>query len=380
MVAPPRSAPTPCTAAEVVGLGRSLGLAAVGVAPADPLLRARRVLEERAERGLHGGMAFTYKNPERSTTPDAAVRGARSIIVGAHSYLLEPPDPPEPHGPNAGVARYAWTDHYAPLRAALWGIAHHLRRLGWKAVAFADDNSVVDREVAWLAGLGWFGKNANLLLPRSGSWYVLGSVITDAPIEAAAAPVDDGCGSCRRCLDGCPTGAIVGPGTIDANRCLAWLLQKPGVFPIEHRVALGDRLYGCDDCQEVCPPNVRFAAARSATGLGAPVVATVPVLEVLEADDATLLDRFDRWYLHDRDPRWLRRNAVVILGNVGTPGDGRVVAALRRVLGGPDPLLRAHAVWAAARLGRFDLLDEARIDQDADPMVSEEWRAAQATR
>ena len=376
MAAPPRPAPTPCSTAEIEALGRELGLAAVGVATADPLLRARQALEHRRAIGLDGGMAFTYKNPERSTTPTAAVRGARSIIVGARSYLIDEPEPAEPVGrrsaPLARVARYAWVDHYAPLKAALWGVAHHLRAAGWKAVAFADDNSIVDREAAWLAGVGWFGKNANLLLPRAGSWFVLGSVITDAPLEPNATPVADGCGSCRRCLDACPTAAIVAPGTIDANRCLAWLLQKPGVFPVEHRIALGDRIYGCDDCQDVCPPTVRFAPSSPAIGTPTP---TVPVLELLGATDAELLARYGRWYLHDREPRWLRRNALIVLGNTGDGCDEAVAAALAEYLGHPDPILRAHAVWAAARLLRHDLLP----DTDRDTIVCAELHAVRGT-
>ena len=128
----------------------------------------------------------------------------------------------------------------------------------------ADDNALVDREAAYRAGLGWYGKNANLLLPGEGSWFVLGSVVTDAPAAPPSRPrrCADGCGTCTRCLDGCPTGAIVAPGVVDARRCLAWLLQVEGAFPREHRVALGDRLYGCDDCQEVCPPNRRRRPQR----------------------------------------------------------------------------------------------------------------------
>lgn len=373
MVAPARPAPTPCSAAELVALGRERGLAAVGVAVADPLERARRALADRVARGFDGGMAFTYRNPDRSTDPGRAVANARSIVVGAADYRLDPPDEPAPGGPCAEVARYAWLDHYAPLRAALWDIAHHLRARGWKAVAYADDNSIVDREVAWAAGLGWYGKNANLLLPGAGSWFVLGCVITDAPLDPSPAPVADGCGPCRRCLTGCPTGAIPEPGVIDANRCLAWLLQRPGVFPREFRVALGARLYGCDECQEVCPPNHRLGPARRAP---AGAVHRVPVLDVLAATDAELLERHGRWYLHDREVRWLRRNALVVLGNTGSGNDPDVVAQLRRSLADPDPILRAHAVWAADRLGRADLLPT----DDADDLVRDELRAAGALR
>ena len=240
---------------ELRALGLASGLDAVGVAPATPFVATRRHLEARKAAGLHGGMGFTYRNPARSTDPGAAVAGARALVVGARAY--HQPTPPAPAGPAGRVARYAWVDHYRPLRDGLRAVARRLKADGWRAVVFADDNSLVDREAAYRAGLGWYGKNANVLLPGLGSWFVLGAVVTDAPLAPAAAPVDDGCGSCRRCLDGCPTDAIVAPGVVDARRCLAWLVQQPGSFPVEYREALGDRIYGCDDCQEVCPPNRR---------------------------------------------------------------------------------------------------------------------------
>ena len=165
-------------------------------------------------------------------------------------------------GPHARVGRYAWIDHYAPLRAGLRAVAKSIRRADERAVAFADDNSMVDRAIAHRAGLGWFGKNANLLLPGVGSWFVLGSIVTTAAYEPTAAAVADGCGTCTRCIDGCPTGAIIAPGMIDAGRCLSWILQKPGTIPLEWREPIGDRIYGCDDCQDVCPISVRLGPTR----------------------------------------------------------------------------------------------------------------------
>lgn len=345
------------------------GIVHTGVAPATVMQRARDALVQRRDAGLHDGMAFTYKNPQRSTDPSQAVRDARAVFVGARSYLVD-----DPHdGPSAmsgRVARYAWADHYAPLRDGLRAVAHRLRRDGWKAVAFADDNSVVDREVAYLAGLGWFGKNANLLLNGAGSFFVLGSVITTAPLPIAQAPAADGCGSCRRCLDGCPTGAIVQPGMVDAGRCLAWLLQKPGMFDRRFRRALGDRIYGCDDCQEVCPPTVRSSQRLEPPPAVGSIEPRVDVLAMLEVSDDEVLRRWGRWYIADRDPRWLRRNALVVLGNIGrpvppAPPDVRVVAALARYLAHDDPMLRAHAVWAARSCG----LDHLLPATDADPDV-----------
>ncbi len=252
-----------------------------------------------------------YWSRRGRTSPTASQRG--------------PPDP------THASARYAWTDHYGPLRAGLKAIALRLRAAGERAVAFADDNSIVDREVAYLGGLGWFGKNANVLLPGAGSWFVLGSVITTATYPAAT-PVGDGCGACTRCIERCPTAAIVAPGVIDANRCLAWVLQRPEPIPVELREAVGDRIYGCDDCQEACPPTVRFGG-RYRRPLDGEGQAWVDVLDLLETSDDDVLDRYGRWYIAGRDPRWLRRNALVVLGNTGDARDRRTSRRARPVPG-----------------------------------------------
>lgn len=325
------------------------GIAHLGVARAEVLTRARTALHERKAAGLHAGMRFTYLDPDRSTDPTRAVPGARSVIVAARPYLADS-EPPRPSTTSARVARYAWVDHYAPLRQTLRDMARWLRRAGERAVAFADDNSIVDREVAYLGGLGWFGKNANLLLPGAGSFFVLGCIVTTAEYPVSE-PVVDGCGSCRRCLDGCPTAAIIAPGVVDGNKCLAWLLQRPGSFPRQYREALGDRLYGCDDCQEVCPPTIRLGRRHTVDLDAAGVEAWVDLLDLLDADDATLLDRHGRWYIAGRDPRWLRRNALIVLGNIGLASDERTRRTLARYRAGSDPLLAEHAHWAAECLG-----------------------------
>jgi epoxyqueuosine reductase len=344
------------TFTELADLACLHGIEHLGVAPAGVLHRAREELVARRAAGFDAGMAFTYRNPDRSTDPARALPGARSIIVAARSYLATE-EPARPPGAQARVARYAWVDHYEPLRAGLRSIAGRLRRAGERAVAFADDNALVDRELAYLGGLGWFGKTANLLVAGAGSWFVLGSVVTTAAYDTAQAPVADGCGSCRRCIDQCPTGAIVAPGVIDAGRCLAWVLQRPGTIPVRLRRAVGDRIYGCDDCQEACPPTVRLGrrhrrpigelAAEGTAG----VEAWVDVLDLLDADDETLLRRHGRWYIAGRDPRWLRRNALVVLGNVGDGSDERTKAVLHRYRQNGDDVLAEHARWASEQLG-----------------------------
>ncbi len=338
---------------EIVDLATRHGIARVGVAPARVLDRARDALVERKAADLHGGMSFTYRNPERSTDPFRVVPAAASVIVAARPYRAVD-EPERPTGAQGRVARYSWVDHYAPLRDGLRAIAARLKESGERAVPLADDNAIVDREVAHLGGLGWFGKNANLLLPGAGSYFVLGSVITTAEYPASE-PVGDGCGSCTRCFSACPTDAIVAPGVIDARRCLAWLVQAPGSFPVEHRAALGDRLYGCDDCQEACPPTIRLGERHRielTDTPDAPVEAWVDILDLLDASDVELLDRHGRWYIADRDPRWLRRNALIVLGNTGDVDDGRTRDVLARYRADPDPILREHAEWASARLAQ----------------------------
>lgn len=345
--------------AEVISaIALAAGVDAVGVATAAPFDSVRHQLESQRADGLAADMAFTYRNPSRSTDPGHALAGARALVVGARGYRRL--DPVRPARASGGVARYARVDHYAELRVGLAAVATELVRHGWRAMVLCDDNALVDRAAAHRAGLGWYGKSANLLLPGAGSWFVLGSVVTDAPLVGHdPPPVADACGACTRCIDACPTGAIVASGVVDARRCLAWTVQAPGAIPVEQRVALGGRLYGCDDCQEVCPPN-RSADRRVPPVTADPVdAAWVDLVDLLAADDAELLQRHGRWYVPHRDPAYLRRNALVALGNVGDPHDPTVRSAVARYVdagpvsgdgGGLDELLAEHARWASGRL------------------------------
>jgi epoxyqueuosine reductase len=157
-------------------------------------------------------------------------------------------------------------------------------------------------------------------------------------------------------MTACPTGALVSPGVLDARRCLAWLVQAPGSFPEQYREALGDRIYGCDECQTVCPIN-RLAERRDPPAPAESDRETyVDLLGLLGSSDAELLERHGRWYIAGREPRYLRRNALVALGNTGDGDDPATEAALRRALDDPDPMIIEHAAWAATKLGRDDLV------------------------
>lgn len=366
------------------------GLDRIGVCDASILERARTELHRRKAAGLSDTMQFTFRNPERSTDPSATMADVRSIVVGARSYSVTESsgcdsDSSEPspladtdRESYARVAKYAQHDHYSALRSGLEDVARVLRHKGFSALVIADENNLVDREVAYRAGIGWFGKNANLLLPGAGSWFVLGSVLTNADLPANADPVADGCGQCRRCIDACPTGAIVAEGVIDARKCLAWLLQKPGSFPREFRVDLGDRIYGCDDCQDSCPITVRLGHRHGArlggegTGVdGRGGGALIDVLDLLESSDGDLMDRFGRWYIPERNPIWVRRNALIILGNVAPiPLSPRAVAVLDMHAVSSNPFVRAQTLWTAHRLGVDHIVSA--LSADPDPIVKDE--------
>ncbi|GIU83260.1 MAG: epoxyqueuosine reductase [Acidimicrobiales bacterium] len=382
----------------------SLGVAAVGVTTADPFPEVKSMLEDRRRRGLAADMNFTYRNPARSTDPRRSLPAAESMVVAAWRYWPRESCPARDgvrlrrkerlvthvaHASGWGtVARYAGEDNYGRLRAALAEAAGLIESEGYRTRVLVDDNALVDRAAAVRAGLGWYGRNSCVMVGDEGSWFVLGALLTDAPLarsdpaigaDAKSGSSDPGrlraagCGPCRRCIELCPTGAITPRGEVDARRCLAWLLQSPGVFPFELREALGDRIYGCDVCQEVCPYN--RVRGESGSGRRAPAVLVPPrvrLAELVLQDDATLLERFGRWYIPAREPRYLRRNALVVIGNVGSAADRETVEVLRRASEHPDPLVRAHAAWAARRL-RVE--EELEVHRDDHPLVRAEVEA-----
>jgi epoxyqueuosine reductase len=334
---------------ELRALGLAHGLDAVGFASVEPFVESRAEIERRKAAGMHDGMAFTFKNPIRSTSPADALPNAQTLVVAARSYRRAEvaADPQRPHG---RIARYSWVDHYAPLKEGLGAIAAHLKATGWRTRILADDNTLVDRAAAYRAGIGWLGKNANLLLPGRGSWFVLGSVLTDAPLVTNPEPVADGCGTCVRCIDACPTAAIVAPGVVDGRRCLAWLAQKPGLFADEFKVALGDRIYGCDDCQEYCPPNRTADRRHDPPPAEENAQPWTDLLQLASDTDGEIRARHGRFYLPERDPSTLRRNALIALGNVADPDDAEVISTVDGARSHANPGVSDAAEWAFSRL------------------------------
>jgi epoxyqueuosine reductase len=325
-------------------IAAELGLDAIGVGSAEPYERAEKVIAARRAQGLFADMGFAMARPELSCHPERLLEGARSVVSAALSYWWPGLEP----GAGEGrLARHARRDSYAELRSALEELGE---RIGGAFRVLVDANEHVDREAAVRAGVGFYGKNTLVIAPRLGSWIVLGTLVSERKLEANE-PLERDCGSCRLCLDACPTGALVRAGVLDARLCLSYWTQARTAIPEPIRPELGATVYGCDICQQVCPWN-RGAEKRRA-GLSAAGESLVSLEEWLTASDELLLERYRRLYIPRRDPRFLRRNALLALASTGTSEHEPL---LERYAGGGDELLGEHARWALhslrERLGR----------------------------
>lgn len=328
------------TAQELARLADELGLDVVGAAPAEPYEDTEEQIRDRRRRGLFADMRFTMARPEVSCHPETLLPGARTVLSAALCYYAPGPEP----GAGEGrLPRYAWRDHYAELRERLDLLG---RRLGGAYRVLVDANQHVDRAGAARSGVGFYGKNTMLITRTHGSWVVLGTLVTDVEVEPTA-PLELDCGTCRLCIDACPTGALDVPGELDATRCLSYWTQAPAPVPAEHRAALGDLVYGCDICQDVCPWNRGVEKRRSAEPLPADAEPVVSLADWLTADGAELVARYDRLYVPRNHPRWLRRNALLALGNTGREGDE---ALAEPFLDGDDEVLAEAAAWALDRI------------------------------
>jgi epoxyqueuosine reductase len=328
------------TAAELERLAEELGIDAIGATPAEPYEETEQHIVERGAQGLFADLRFTMAQPEVSCHPEKLLPNARSVISAALCYYA---DGPEPAAGEGRMPRYTWYDAYAELREKLDALG---RRLGAEYRVLVDANQHVDREAAARSGVGFYGKNTLLITRRHGSWVVLGTIVTAAELESTPS-LDLDCGSCRLCIDACPTGALDDPGTVDANRCLSYWTQSKHSIPEAYREELGDRVYGCDICQDVCPWNRGIEKRRADEPLPAGAEPTVSLVDWLEAEDADLRVRYERLFVPRNDPRYLRRNALVALGNNGGPEHRELAERYAR---SDDPMLREHAEWASARL------------------------------
>lgn len=338
--------------------------AGIGVTDLAPFPEDADRLKDRVSKGLHGGLSFTYANPDRASNPALSFPWAHSIVVTAVPYLTQG----DGESAARSVARFADGDRYEGLRSLLGGLAEALQDAGHTAEIVCDDNRIIDRAVAIRAGVAWPGKSTMVLAPGSGPWILIGSVVTDAELPHTK-PMLRNCGTCDACIPACPTNAIIEPGVLDAGRCISAVLQRRGSIPHELREAIGGRIYGCDECLTACPPG------KPALSGFEPTSEILRPEEVLSMTDSDLAPLVAHWYIPSRRLRFVRRNALVALGNTR---DTSFLGLLARYLADPDPLLAGHAAWAVGRVGTpaGTAMCVAALETVTDETVREELVAA----
>ncbi len=351
------SLPDPAAAAALFRAGaQALGFQRIGFTPVAPLAR-HAVFADWLARGYAGDMGYLGAQSDERRDPRALLASARTVVAVALSYAhADPVDVPADRlarGPRGRIARYARGDDYhVVLKQKLRALADAVAAQSGAAVAFVpcvDTAPLLEREVASAGGIGFQAKNTMLIAPGVGSYVVLGELLTD--LDCAPGPVDDAtprCGACTRCLDACPTGAFVDAYTLDARRCIAYLtIENPGPIPRELRPLIGDRVFGCDVCQEVCPFNAGERAAGAPELAPRPGYGRPPLVRLLGLGAA----QFRKWQQGSALRRihrpQLLRNVAVALGNVGTVAE---LPSLMQALGEPWPLVRAHVAWAIAQI------------------------------
>lgn len=341
----------------VEGLAREAGLDLVGIVPAQPARTFDRY-EEWLAAGYQGEMAYLARADavEKRRDPARILPEARTVVAVGLNYHTVPLPPVLRDDPSRGiVASYAWgPDYHDVMLPRLHGLAEAIARATGRPVpyrAYVDTGPVLERDVAARAGLGFVGKNTNLIRPRLGSWFFLGELLLGMELEPLQepAPAAGTCGRCTRCLDACPTGALVAPYTLDARRCISYLtIELKGPIPRGLRPLMGNRIFGCDICQEVCPWNRRFARpTREAAFRPDREVVAPRLLDLLALDDEGFRRRFAGSPVKRAKRRGLLRNAAVAAGNWGDPSAVPILAAL---LGDHEALIRGHAAWALGRI------------------------------
>lgn len=357
---------------------RRLGFDAVGFARAEEHPHGER-LRAWLESGAHGTMDWMARDADRRADPRAVLASARTVISVAASYYRGDWPRSASNARDAAttgrIARYAWgRDYHKRLKKRTLHLARTIRRLkpGVRFSLYVDTGPMLDRAWAERAGIGWIGKNTNVIRQGAGSWCFLGEIITDLDLPPSQ-PAGNHCGTCVRCIAACPTGAIVAPYQLDARRCISYLtIEHEGAIPIELRPAIGSRIFGCDDCQEVCPWN-RFATPTALPEFAErPDQQTPELIPLLALDDRAFRERFAGTALRRAGRNRFVRNAAVALGNVG---DARAIPALTEALHrDPDPTVRSHAAWALGRIGGRDAHDALvhALPKERDPEARSE--------
>jgi epoxyqueuosine reductase len=330
---------------------QALGFDLVGIAPAGPADGFDR-LRDWLDRGFAGDMDYMHRHAGARRHPESVLPEVRSVVMLGMNY--NPGNGPEESVSGTGrVARYArGADYHDVLRERLNHLLAWLQeeRADCHGRGVVDTAPLLERDFARRAGLGWFGKNTMLLNKRLGSYFFLAALLVDVELQPDSPFEVHHCGTCTACLDACPTAAFVEPGVLDARRCISYLtIELKGDVPLDLRNGLGDWVFGCDICQEVCPWNRKAPAATNAAMRARPELESLDLIELIGLSDEEFRRRFRDTALMRTKRRGLLRNAALVLGN---NGDERALPALRRALEDPEPLIREAAAWAVAEIER----------------------------
>jgi epoxyqueuosine reductase len=359
---------------------RELGFQVAGIASLEPLERDEASFHNWCGEGYAAGMSYMTRRPELHARPRLLVPYAQSLITLAVDYYASTPAFDNEHR-YGRVARYAWgLDYHDVVKPRLKALVGRIEQIAGRDIhsrCFVDAVPLLERGVAARGGLGFFGKNTNLLQSRSGSWFFLSEILLDLELPPDNVEIKVSCGSCRRCLDACPTDAFPAPYQLDSRKCISYLtIENKREIPRALRAAVGDWIFGCDVCQDVCPFN-RFAADTQwpefhpQAGVG-PRLDLVEVLSI--SSDVEFRSRFRGTPLTRPKRGGLLRNAAVVAANVGATS--AVPRLIERVENDGEALIRSHCLWALGRLDskRAEPLAERALKGDPDQLVREEAR------
>jgi epoxyqueuosine reductase len=351
-----------------------LGFELVGISPVK-LPRHEESFAEWLRQGFAGQLEYMKRTEELRRNPHRLVPWAVSLVSVGMNYYTPSSRPAASPQPKGWISRYAWGDDYHHLiKDKLESLLDSIRRICNGPVegkAFVDSGPVLEREFAGIAGIGWIGKNTHLISPQKGSWFFLGELFLNIPL-AYDLPIRDRCGKCDLCLRACPTGAFVGPYVLDARRCISYLtIELKGFIPRHLRPLVGDHIFGCDICQEICPYNVKARptterAYAPRAGLYAP-----DLIPLLSLDEAEFRRRFRGSPILRAKRKGLLRNVAVALGNAKSH---EALPALIRALDDEETLVRGHVAWALGQIGLPKGISalQKRLRIESDPTVKME--------
>lgn len=355
---------------EIIEAAPSLGIDDIGFATADPFLSLKSVLLDRRAKGYESG--FEEPDIDKRVYPELTLEQPASLISIAVAYPSKLDNPPksEPGQRRGILARSAWgEDYHLVLRRAMANLEAFIRERvpDARLESMVDTGALVDRAVAERAGIGFKAKNCAIISPKWGSWIYLGDMITNIPFSPDT-PVTEDCGECTKCIDACPTGALVGPGVLNAQRCISFLTQTKGFLDEEFMVKIGNRLYGCDTCQIVCPKNRGKSWNHRPELQPDPETVKPLLLPILDLSNREFKERFGSSAAAWRGKKPIQRNALIGLGNFKDRSS--VPKIVEVMLKDPRPVIRGTAAWALSRIGGQEALDGVQralaVEQDEE--------------